>query len=403
MLLAVSGGPDSTVLLGLSAGVAEACGLRFAVGHVDHSLRPESAEEAGAVASLARRYGLPFFSARVQVGHAPGIEARARAVRYEALERLRRDARADWVVTAHTLDDQAETVLLRLGRGAALRGLGAIRARAGRVLRPMLGVRREQVRQWLAEAGLPAFTDPMNADPRFARVRVRQELLPAVEKVLGAHATVHLAELAAFADEDDAWLQAAASAHLERLRRGDALDGAGLCALEPPIARRVVVQLLESHGLSASAQTVRQALDAIARGASAPLPKRRELRCASGVVRIVSPRTSQRAGAAWTLSLESPVVDEPASGLRFTLSSEKSAGDVLAVDPARLPLTIRGRLPGDRAGHRKLQDLLVDAKVPRERRSELSLVCAADGEVLWVVGLWKAPAPPGRAVYVRAS
>ncbi len=167
---AVSGGADSLALLALAAGA----GLHVTAIHVDHGLRPGSAAEADVVAAAAARFGADFRSLRVVVDDGPNLEARARDARYAALP-------AD-VCTGHTADDQAETVLLNLLRGAGGPGLAAMRPGPRR---PLLGVRRAETAGLCAGLGLEPVVDPSNEDPRFRRNRIRHEVLPLLADVAG--------------------------------------------------------------------------------------------------------------------------------------------------------------------------------------------------------------------------
>src|SRR6478672_3314721 len=160
---AVSGGADSLALLVL----AVAAGCRVTAVHVDHGLREGSAAEADVVAAASARFGAAFQATRVELEPGPNLEARARAARYAALP--------PDVLTGHTADDQAETVLINLLRGAALDGLSGMR-RTPR--RPLLALRRSEPRALCDAVDLVPVDDPSNADPRFVRNRVRHELLP---------------------------------------------------------------------------------------------------------------------------------------------------------------------------------------------------------------------------------
>jgi len=165
---AVSGGADSLALLTL----AVAAGCRATAIHVDHGLRTGSAAEADLVAAAAQQLGADFRAVKVHVGQGPNLEARARAARYEALP-------AD-VMTGHTADDQAETMLVNLLRGAASSGLSAMRPG---VRRPILALRRHETEGLCTAMGLQVFVDPTNTDPRHLRNRVRHELLPLLAQI----------------------------------------------------------------------------------------------------------------------------------------------------------------------------------------------------------------------------
>lgn len=185
VLLAVSGGADSTALMHLAARLPKAA-ARFSIATVDHGLRAGAKAEARAVAAQAKALGLPHRTL-IWRGDKPetGLQAAARAARYALLAREARRIGASWVATAHTRDDQAETVLLRLARGAGVDGLAAMDADSPwpvpggaelRLLRPLLGVSRAALRAWLASQDLPFAEDPSNGDPRFERIRIRAAL-----------------------------------------------------------------------------------------------------------------------------------------------------------------------------------------------------------------------------------
>ncbi len=186
VLVACSGGPDSTALLDALARLAPPRRLRLHVAHVDHGLRPESAAEAAHVAALAERCGLPFHPLQVTVAAGGSLQDRARTARHQALRALAEQLQATAIATGHTADDQAETVLMRALTGATPRALRAMGLRDGMLARPLLRVWRQETADYCAALGLATLDDPSNADPRFLRSRVRHELLPALEEVFPA-------------------------------------------------------------------------------------------------------------------------------------------------------------------------------------------------------------------------
>ncbi|MGV3760008.1 MAG: tRNA lysidine(34) synthetase TilS [Actinomycetota bacterium] len=221
--LAVSGGADSLALLVLAA----AAGCRGTAVHVDHGLRAGSAAEGKIVASAADRFGLGFRSVAVDVRPGPNLEARARAVRYAALPVL--------VLTGHTADDQAETVLLNLLRGAGLDGLAGFDP----VRRPIRALRRAETEALCASLGLDPVRDPSNQDPRHRRNRVRAELLPLLDDVAQRAVAPVLARQADLL-RDDLVL-------LESLSEGiDPTDARSLAAAPPALARRAVRRWLRT-------------------------------------------------------------------------------------------------------------------------------------------------------------
>ena len=214
---AVSGGADSLALLVL----AVEAGCVVTAIHVDHGLRDGSADEADVVADAAKRFGADFETRAVVIERGPNLEARARTARYAALP-------AD-VLTGHTADDQAETVLLNLLRGAGLDGLGAMSPER----RPLLRVRRAETRALCDELGLSPVDDPMNDDASFRRVRVRRELLPLLDAIAERDVAAVLARQADLLRDDAAFLDDLAAAV-------DPNDARALAAAPLPLARRAV-------------------------------------------------------------------------------------------------------------------------------------------------------------------
>jgi tRNA(Ile)-lysidine synthase len=239
IVLAVSGGPDSMALLhgAASAGL----GWQLTVGHLDHALRDDSATDAAFVTDAAAALGLKSTVRRTDVAALARTEGRSiedagREARYRFLAELAGER--GLVMTAHTADDAAETVLINLLRGAGLAGAAGIPARRGHVLRPLLGERRATLRAWLAGAGIAYRDDPTNADPAYLRNRVRAELLPMMESL--RHGAIEaLMRFGRLAAEDDELLDLIAAGELAR-RRSD--DGA-IDWRDPParaLGRRVL-------------------------------------------------------------------------------------------------------------------------------------------------------------------
>jgi tRNA(Ile)-lysidine synthase len=411
VLVAVSGGPDSTALL---AGVAELAAdrrLRLTAAHVEHGLRGgEGTADAERVARLAAQVGAGFLVRRLALSPGAGVEARARAARYRALAAMASEAGATRIVTGHTQDDQVETFLLRLLRGAGRRGLGAMRPARGRLLRPLLGATRADVRRYLAERGLDFAVDRTNADLRRARNRVRRLLVPFLESEFNPRLGPSLAALAARLRDEDDFLAAAAAARARELTVGDALAAA--VAAEPrALARRIVRRWLEQGARrTPSAAHVERVL-ALAGGA------------ARGPISVPGPARVLREGdllvrrpgrAAHPEPFAHPIapgeaVAHPAGRWRLALSPPRPrrAGEARAPDAAHalfdadgLPpaLVVRSPAPGDRVrllagGTRKVQDVLVDAKVPREARPTVPILASGE-DILWVAGLVRGQGAP---------
>jgi tRNA(Ile)-lysidine synthase len=246
LVLAVSGGPDSTALLH-GAHTLVAAGVRawtLTVAHLDHGLREDGEADASHVATAAQHLDLPFRTERVDVAalarrEGRSVEDAGRQARYRFLEGVAADlGSAGRIATAHTADDVAETILLRVVRGSGLRGLRGIPAGRGRVIRPLLAERRAVLRAALDGAGIRYVDDPTNADPGAAdRNRVRLEVLPALE-LLNPRAVDALLRLSRLAVDDDDALDGIAAAELATRRRAEGIDWR-----QPParaIGRRVM-------------------------------------------------------------------------------------------------------------------------------------------------------------------
>lgn len=203
MLVALSGGPDSLALAAATAFEAPRAGLRAGAVIVDHGLQPGSADAAARAARQAADLGLdPVLVRTVTVGVAGGPEAAARTARYAALEEAARETGATAVLLGHTLDDQAETVLLGLARGSGATSIRGMEPVSGLYRRPLLGIRRETTVRFCADSGLDPWLDPHNDDPAFTRVRVRQRVLPVLERELGPGIPEALARTAEQLRED---------------------------------------------------------------------------------------------------------------------------------------------------------------------------------------------------------
>lgn len=245
VLVALSGGPDSMALAAATAFEAPRLGVRAGAVIVDHGLQAESAAVAQAAAQAARDLGLePVRIERVSVGTAGGLEAAARDARYEALERCARDLGAVAVLLGHSLDDQAETVLLGLARGSGTLSIAGMAAVAGLYRRPLLEVRRATLQQACDDQYLEPWSDPHNDDERFARVRVRQSILPLLEEQLDAGIVEALARTAAIAREDaealDHLVDEVAEDLTELAEAGCSLSVAGLAANPAAIRHRLI-------------------------------------------------------------------------------------------------------------------------------------------------------------------
>jgi tRNA(Ile)-lysidine synthase len=254
VLAACSGGPDSLALAAALAFVAPRAGLRAGAVTVDHGLQEGSADRAAAVAAVLSGLGLdPVRAVAVTVDGAGGPEAAARTARYAALEAAAADLGATAVLLGHTLDDQAETVLLGLARGSGARSLAGMPPRRGVFLRPLLGLRRQVTAGACAALDLAPWADPHNADRRFARVRVRLDALPALEAALGPGVAEALARTADQLRDDAEVLEKIASSR--RTADPDLMSAAALAELPGAVRSRVLRSAALAAGCPATALT----------------------------------------------------------------------------------------------------------------------------------------------------
>lgn len=268
----VSGGADSMALLIL----ATTAGLRVTAVHVDHGLRPGSSVEAEVVASAAERFGASFESHRIELEDGPNLEARARHARRAVLGAT--------AATAHTADDQAETVLINLLRGTGLDGLCGMVADWRH---PLLALRRSETTALCAEVGVKTVVDPMNEDPRFVRVRVRHELLPLASEIAGRDLVPLLVRQAEALADDAAILEAVADLV-------DPEDGRALASAPTPVARRAVRQWLTEPGQYPPSRAAVERVLEVARQVrvATELPGGRRVARTDGRLRIAEPGRS---------------------------------------------------------------------------------------------------------------
>ncbi len=375
LLLAVSGGGDSVALLRLLAGSSHHLNVTSHVAHFDHALRPGSADDAAFVRELAERLGLPCHSAHTEVARVAeqrgwNLEDAARRLRYDFLTRTAKRVGADAVVTAHTQDDQAETVLLQLLRGAAF--LSGIPPRRGKIVRPLLGVSRIELRDFLKELGQPCRDDPTNADTRRTRAWLRHEVLPLLR---GRYP--NLADNLAGLAELQQGQRDALRGQAEELLSNRSLDLARLRRQPPAVQRTALAELLRRAGVAPD----RGHLEAVRAQLGRTEPTR---------VSLPGDKTAILAYGSLNVADTTLQPDGLSAVLAETLPGELEAAALLPFGP----LYYRRRAPGDRirlgGGSKKVSDLLIDRKVPRAERDALSVLATqpvGPSEVLWIEGV----------------
>ena len=376
VLVALSGGPDSTALLAALSDLRDAGETgRVCAAYVDHGLRPGSSEDGDFAARTCRALGIPF--SRSQVVVPPGnVQAQARRMRYLSLREEAQRAGATRIATGHTRTDQAETVLLRLLRGSGSRGLAGIPPRRGMVVRPLIDRSRAEVLAFLTERGLGWREDPSNASPRYARNRVRHELVPVVTQLAPA-AERTLARTADLLRADERALAARACA----CGAGPVLERARVLSEPLAVRRRVIRRLWRRAARSRgelSAANVETVLGLLRREGpwQLSLPGGVLARCRYGRLEIA---TAHETGTGAPLAAVR--LDGPGS---YALAEGSLVLSVKAERPELVPwpLEVRTRRPGDRfrpergPGRKKLKAWLIDRKIPRERRDAILVVAA---------------------------
>ncbi len=411
LLVALSGGVDSTALLWGMTQLAKRHDLEIHAAHLDHGLDPGSASRAAAVARLCARLDVPLRTERLGVAArrraGESLEAAARRVRYRFLERQRRALDGRWVLTAHHADDQAETVLLRLIYGSGLGGLAGIAERRGRIVRPLLDLWRRQLVAALGAAGLCPLEDPTNGDLSVRRNLVRHRLIPALEpgwpSLAGDLRAVARAASGARRRLDDV-VEAQTGMRLEDGRVS--LDRAALLRLPA---------ILWPFALARAAHLAGRPYPP---GRDARRELRRQLeagaevgcdhgdgwrwRSRNGRLRIEPAPKPERSRPFRRTFAPPGEVEIPEVGLKLRLAPSTQQAWMLrgAADRTGLalrlrpgePVTVRSRRPGDRIRplgcdhRRRLKEVLIDRRVPRRQRDRLPLL-EVRGRIVWVPGV----------------
>ncbi len=408
LLVGVSGGPDSVALLHILHVLSGALPLCLHVAHLDHSLRCASAADAHFVSELCRGWNLPLTSRRIDVRSEArrlgvGLEEGARLVRRAFLEEVASAHGCRWIALGHHRGDQAETVLHRFIRGAAVSGLAAMAPCTPPYLRPLLGFGRRQILRYLGEHGLRWREDASNDDPAFTRNRLRKEILPLLAEI-NPRIEEHLFRLSRrVALEEDYWRGEEDRALAQLRRRSDSettLDRAKLLQLHPSLRLRVIRRaVLEVRKHLEGIGAVH--LESIERLLLGPKPQA-ELHLPGIFIRRRYERLSL---SVLPSPCAQPFIFEISLPGRFLLpdgrmlqaellpASLGEGRDCVEFDAAAVsfPLTVRSFRPGDRfhpsgsPGGKKLKDFFIDRKIDATLRSSLPLVVSE--EILWVAGV----------------
>ena len=425
VVVAVSGGPDSTALLHLLTALRGDFRLSLHVAHFNHLLRPEAGQDAAFVAEMSRKLGWPYHQGSGETRTYAerehlSLEDAARRLRYEFLIGVAREAGAPVAATAHTQDDQAETVVMRLLRGSGLWGLTGIppvRTHEGvRLIRPLIDVPHAEIEAYLRAAGIPWREDPTNQDLTILRNVIRSVFLPTLE---GYNPDVRqsLARLADLLRDDAEALEQLAAPHLA----GVLSDGPGAVriAREPfsrlPVAlqRRVVREAVRrAHGNLSGVEFVhvegaRHVILEGRPGATCELPGGLRVRRLSADAEVSGGESSGAVPGEYRLDVPGSVVaaefgvqlvatDVALDAREVRLRASHPTPQEIVLDRERTGGTVVLRGPrvgerfapwGMRGRTKKVSDYLIERRVPRHRRRFVPIVATPQGEILWIVGM----------------
>jgi tRNA(Ile)-lysidine synthase len=427
VLIAVSGGPDSVALLHLLYDLREELELRLEVAHLQHGIRGvEAQEDARFVAELAEKLGLPFHLKEVnlrQIKSAAGkgnLEALARTERYRFFADVARERNLGRIATAHTQDDQAETVLMWLLRGSGLKGLGGMppthqldgtnidSASYPVVIRPLLGVSRAEIEEYLNERHLTFRLDRSNQDLSFLRNWIRLKLIPQLKEKMDRNLPARLAQQAELIRQEDDLLDALAHTAINEIRTAEGMNRRSLLKHGKAMQRRLLrlwIEATRGHLRGLDFRHVEALLDLIADGPpqgrlvipggwelvkeyeTLRLEKRsrslkQQCACYSYALQVGEDLPIHEAG----LTIQSRELSSPLP--RLPDSFTEAVFDVASLSAG---LTLRNFRHGDRfqplgtAGHKKVKELFIEKKAPLSVRATLPLLVLGD-EVIWIPG-----------------
>jgi len=421
VLVGLSGGMDSVVLLHILLELAPRYGWRVEAAHYHHGLRGEEADrDLTFVEGLCRKWSVPLEVGRGDVAslakeRGKGVEEAARQARYAFLEEAMKNRGLSKVAVAHTLTDTVETFFMRLIKGASPYGLRGILPRRGAIVRPLIETSRAEVEEYATAVGLPHVEDSTNRDITRLRNWVRWRLIPLLKEQNPRieHAVARFMEI--LKDEDDFLREKAREAvySLAKESEGEVELSRSTLALMPPgMRRRVVLELIHSLGGDAR-WTHLETLGSLVEGEGEAM-----VQFPGGLV-VVRDGDHLRFTREFPREPQDVEVLVPGPGLYilgnylFQFQEIDKGADKVVLSPWSLlldrekvdfPMVIRYKRPGDRiylkrVGHKKLQDLFVDARVSRRERARLPLLVDSEGRVLWIPGLrWDARVVAGEGI-----
>jgi tRNA(Ile)-lysidine synthase len=419
IVVGLSGGADSVALISALIELRGALELRILAAHLNHRIRgAESDRDEEFVRAMCARLGIELIVERADGLDAStssaNLEERARDARREFLLRVAARVQADFIALGHHRDDQAETVLMRMMRGAGAAGMAAMAERGPRrLIRPMLSLSRAEIRDYLAARGIAFVEDSSNSSRDILRNRIRAELLPMLEREYAPGFSGRLAELASEMRSLDELVSAIAARELDAMRVvGGALDVSGFGAPNRAV-QAVVIRLFVAERMGSLRRISRAHIEAIRElvleggpSDSIDLPGGWRAGREYNLFRLIEARDEREAATGFSVAIAADgITIVGAAGFKFEASTIAAADasmpeslSVAMFDPAKIAgagLVARNFMQGDRihplgmSGTRKVHDVFVDRKIPRARRERFPIVAAGD-TIAWLPGLARA-------------
>lgn len=420
ILAAVSGGADSVCMLHMLSIAARERGFRLCAAHYEHGIRgAESLRDAEFVRALCQELGIrlvlehgdvPAYAAAAHLG----VEEAARERRYAFLQRAARELACEYIATAHNADDNAETLIFNLARGAGAKGLCGIPARRGNIIRPMLGLTRGEIEEYLARRGLSHVEDSSNAADEFSRNLIRHRVIPVLREINPAlpAAAARTARLIA---RDEDFIAGEAARFIAENYDGEGVDAAALCALHPAVSSRVV-RALYPHSLSEAHVEAVLSISALPGLARAALPGGIVVK-EQGRVYFSRPQAVEITPRSLTPGEEVLV---PEAGLRLRVYSEICPKEIhglfktyrLKCESIYGNLRVTGRMAGDRIAPigrgctKSLKSIFTERHMTQRERA-MTAVIRDDAGVAAVIGVGVdarcAPMPGERVICIEAE
>lgn len=411
ILIAYSGGLDSTGLLSLLLELRKEWAFRLFLGHFNHKLRQSAEDDEDFVKQVAQKFSIPLFVDHKDVRNYAqskriNLEEAGRELRYDFLKKTALEIGKAKIATAHTMTDQAETFLMRLMRGSGLRGLGGIFPVKGEIIRPLIQIEREEIELFLKKKKMPFRIDETNFDRRFLRNRIRLELIPYIRENYEPQIVSQLGRTASIIREENVFLEKIgkekARGAILRKNNQHLLDSKSLSSFPKALARRVVQEFisdLKGDLREISFEDVESVLN-LKEGKERPIKKDIVLRREQGLIFLKKkPHPKIRYEYSWNgkspleirelkLRFMGKRIKRGKSPLRF----DDNTTAFLDLDKLRFPLLVRSRQDGDRyrplgaPGMKKLKEIMRAKRIPlteRERRP----VFLSGGEIVWILGL----------------